>query len=132
MKPFNFFERFFRFTVSRKDWFLKGYTFGVLKQLKIFIMTTIYKRSDLYYDDYKWTAYPDDDPKVTGTLDSSRFSRYEGYEVLYFINKFANDYGLSSTSDGRKIELIIRKHLPSNIIMQIDVKNWVAENWSKY
>jgi hypothetical protein len=95
-------------------------------------MKIIYTKANLYYSDYRWTALPNDDPRVTGRLDSTRFNRHEGYEMLYFINKFAEDHNLTSTSDGRKIELMIRQYLPSNIVMQQDVKNWIVNNWSKY
>ena len=43
-------------------------------------------KSELQYK-YSWTAYGDDDPEVTGTPDSTMFSRREGYEVIYLINK---------------------------------------------
>jgi hypothetical protein len=46
----------------------------------------LFNISDIQYNDYQWTAYPNDNPKVTGKPDSTKFNRHEGYEVLYLIN----------------------------------------------
>lgn len=83
----------------------------------------LYKKSDMVYDDYSWTAYENDDPKVSGEPDSTLFNRHEGYEVLYMINKIA-----SSTSNGKKIEKLIHNELPSNIRKQSSVKDWIEDN----
>lgn len=86
-----------------------------------------YLRSDLFYMDYKWTAYPSDDPKVTGAPDSTLLNRHEGYEVLYFINRF----DLPTKATGEKMEKMIRNELPSNVRKQVEVLDWIIENWSK-
>lgn len=86
-----------------------------------------YLKSDLIYKDYKWTAYPSDDPKVTGAPDNTLFNRHEGYEVLYLINHFE----LSSRAPGEKLEKMIRNELPSDVRGQIKVRDWLKENWTK-
>jgi hypothetical protein len=46
----------------------------------------------MYYKDYIWTTkYSTDDPKVTGEPDKTLVSRKEGWEMLYFINKLAEN-----------------------------------------
>lgn len=47
------------------------------------------EESDLKCE-YSWTAIPGDNPKVTGEPDSTRFSRNEGYEVIYLINELCD------------------------------------------
>ena len=92
----------------------------------------LFNKTDMTYEGYQWTAYPNDNPKVTGNPDSTRFSRHEGYEVLYLINNLANGWDLNLVRDCKKMEKMIHEVLPSNIIMQVDVKKWIAENWNNY
>lgn len=91
----------------------------------------MFNKSDLKYSDYSWTAYGNDDPKVTGEPDSTLFSRKEGYEVLYMIRKLMKNKGLSSSSSGQKAEEMIHEHLPSNVRSQKNVMDWLLDNWSK-
>jgi hypothetical protein len=92
----------------------------------------LFNKIDMTYKGYQWTAYPNDNAKVTGNPDSTRFNRHEGYEVLYLINTLANGWNLNKVSDCQKMEKMIHKGLPSNAIMQIDVKNWIEVNWGNY
>lgn len=50
-------------------------------------------KSDLNYE-YSWTSTKEDDPKISGEPDRTLLNRNEGYEVLYFINKFCEIYDL--------------------------------------
>lgn len=92
----------------------------------------LFNETDMKYEGYQWTAYPNDDPRVTGKPDRSRFSRHEGYEVLYLINTLAKDWHLKQVSDCQKIEKMIHEGLPSDTIMQVEVKEWIRQNWNKY
>ncbi len=91
-----------------------------------------YKRSDMIYEGYSWKAYGNDDPKVTGDPDSTLFSRKEGYEVLYFINKLAEKHKLKLKKSGEKIEKMINEYLPSNVRSQSNVEEWIVKNWKNY
>ncbi|MBD3270354.1 hypothetical protein GF376_02410 [Candidatus Peregrinibacteria bacterium] len=93
---------------------------------------SLMSKSDLIYMDYKWSAYGNDDPKITGEPDSSLFSRKEGYEVLYLINKIASDNGLKQKSSGEKLEKMIHEYLPSDTRSQVNVVKWIKANWDKY
>lgn len=86
------------------------------------------KKSDLHYE-YSWEAIPGDDPRVTGSPDRTRFSRNEGYEVLYLINALSEEWDFKRVESGLKIELLINDHLPSNIQSQDKVKQWIYDNW---
>ena len=88
-----------------------------------------FTKSDLAYDVYSWTVLPGDDPKITGKPDSTLFSRYEGYEVLYMINKVLDHRGLTSATSGRKAESIIQERLPSTTRSQKKVFDFINENW---
>lgn len=88
-------------------------------------------KNDLIYT-YSWTAINKDNPKISGEPDSTLFSRHEGYEVLYLINKFAEIYKLLQKSSGLKLEKMIKKYLPSDTRSQINVKKWLEDNWNNY
>lgn len=88
-----------------------------------------FKKFDMKYDHYSWTAISGDDPKITGNPDSSLFSRKEGYEVLYMINKVLEYRGLSSVTSGQKAETLIKDSLPSTVRSQEKVFNWLNNNW---
>jgi hypothetical protein len=91
-------------------------------------------KSDLQYNDYSWTTYTGDNPKVTGEPDSTLLNRKEGYEILYFINKFSEIHELKVKSLATKIENMIRNEVPSNLRSQLYVKEWIEIHWknSKY
>ena len=72
-------------------------------------MAKVFNKGDLLYTDYKWTAYPDDDPKVTGKPDSTLLNRGEGYEMVYFIDRYMHSKGWSFTSTGQKIEKYLKE-----------------------
>ncbi|MGL1956601.1 MAG: hypothetical protein OCD00_04725 [Colwellia sp.] len=90
---------------------------------------TKFKKSDMQYDHYDWRVTAGDDPKITGKPDSTMFSRKEGYEVLYMINKVLNHRDLSSVTSGRKAESLIKSDLPGTIRSQINVFDWINDNW---
>lgn len=88
-------------------------------------------KSDLYYTNYSWTAISGDDPRVSGEPDSTFLNRNEGYEMLYFINKFCEIYDLKQKSFATKVERMIKEELPSDIRTQKNIQNWLEENWKK-
>jgi hypothetical protein len=89
------------------------------------------KSSDLKYK-YAWMAIPADDPRVTGKKSSTLFNRYEGYEVLSLINRFADENHLQEKDFGNKLEIMIHDHLPKEIRSQGLVKKWLTQNWGTY
>jgi hypothetical protein len=91
-----------------------------------------FSRTDMYYKDYKWSARNEnDDPRVRGGLDHTANDKTEGYEVLYFVNACARDWGWSnpSTTDYQKIERMLRI-VPGHLRQQAEKKAWIAANWS--
>jgi hypothetical protein len=93
---------------------------------------SLISKSDLFYKDYSWTAVSGDNPKVTGKPDSTQFSRHEGYEVLYLINKLAEMWDFKQKASATKMEKMIRNHLPLDIRSQVNVKQWIQDNWNNY
>lgn len=91
-------------------------------------------KSDLQYDDYSWTVFSDDNPKITGEPDSTLLNRKEGYEILYFVNKLSEKYKFKNKSSATKIEKMIRNEVPANLHSQENIKAWIENNWktSKY
>ena len=93
---------------------------------------SLFGKSNMVYNDYSWTAYGDDNPKITGSPDNILFNRHEGYEVLYLINEFMKFHQLTSKEDGQKIEKMIHDKLPSDTRARADVIEWIERNWHNY
>lgn len=94
-------------------------------------MAAIFTRNDLVYKDYHWTTYGSDDPRVSGPPDSTLLNRGEGYEMVYFINKFC-EFNRLSVAGGQKAERLIRTRLPGTIKSQIAVRDWLVDNWNAF
>lgn len=77
---------------------------------------------------YRWTTYNNDDPKVTGKPDSTLLNRNEGYEILSFINNYADRNNLS-TSDCKEIEELIKTKVPKDIHSREKISNWLDKNF---
>jgi hypothetical protein len=91
----------------------------------------ILKKSDLKYT-YTWTVLGDDNPKITGKPDSTLLNRHEGYEVLYFINRIADNSKWETIVPCLKAERLIRDHLPSDVRSHANVLKWLIDNWESY
>lgn len=91
------------------------------------------EKSDLVFkNEYSWNALEGDDPRITGEPDSTLFSRNEGYEVLFLINKLVEIWNLTQKNSGLKIEKMIKNHLPSDIRSQENVKVWISKEWKNF
>ena len=91
----------------------------------------VINKEDLYYKDYTWTVYVKDNPKVTGEPDSTLLNRKEGYEILYFVNKYCEIKGYVMKSSATKVEKMIRNEVPADIHSQLRIKEWIVANWTK-
>jgi hypothetical protein len=89
-----------------------------------------FTKSDMGYTDYSWTVLNNDNSKITGEPDSTLLNRREGYEMLYFINKFAEIHHDDAHSIGKKLERIIREKVPAHLHSQQHIKDWIKANWS--
>jgi hypothetical protein len=87
-------------------------------------------------DDLQY-PYPDgpsagDDPRMRRIPDSVLLNRNEWYEMLYFINKFANDNASGRPGVAEKAERLIHKHLPSELRSREHVAKWLVDHWDAY
>lgn len=92
---------------------------------------SLLSKSDLKYP-YSWTAIAPDDPEVTGAPDSALLNRNEGYEVLDFINRFAQECKFKYKASATKAERLIKEHLPNDIRSHENISRWLADNWNRY
>jgi hypothetical protein len=93
-----------------------------------------YLRSEMVYNDYKWTARADhDNHKIIAGTDHNELNRTEGYEMLYFINSLGKTWGWSenSTNSYQHLERIIRNEVPSNIQKHGAIKEWISTHYQK-
>ena len=90
-------------------------------------MDTIEKSNLLY--EYTWSVYKEDDPRIHGLADATKFDRKEGYEVLYIIRQFTDHLGCELTDFRHRVEKLIHDQLPEDIQTQKDTIHWIHENW---
>ena len=69
-----------------------------------------FTRDDLAYPGYKHSAWPDDDPRLTGKPDSTMLNRSESYEMVYFINRYMLGKGWKQKGTFNKIEAYLKEH----------------------
>jgi len=89
----------------------------------------IFNKHNLYYNDYTWTDYLPNNPKISGKLDNTKFNRNEGLEVIFVINKMIHLWDFTKIESCTKMERIIREKLPKTIITQEDIATWIQINW---
>lgn len=90
-------------------------------------------QGNLKYE-YSWTHTVNDNPHKR-ELDSHKFNREEGYEVLYLLNSLP---GVVDTDAPRSIgnfriyEIMIHEYLPSKIRRTKDVEEWLTHSFPEY
>lgn len=88
----------------------------------------LFSRRNLFYGDYTWNTYAPNDPRTSGRPDSTLFTKQEGNEVIYLINRLMVlwDYRFSNT--GNKMEKLIHDKMPADITTQEQVQQWLKAN----
>jgi len=92
-----------------------------------------YKKSDMVYKDYRWTALADhDNPKIIYGTDHSELNRTEGYEMLYFINSLAHTWNWQNVAlpSYQHLERIIKEEVPSSIRTHGGIKDWIGAKYT--
>ena len=92
----------------------------------------LFKTDDLQFGDYQWTNYTEDDPRISGLPDKTRFNRNEGQEMLYLINRIAIIWHLKQMSSCLKMERLIKEALPERLVRQEVIMEWIRRNWERY
>ncbi|SDP88693.1 hypothetical protein SAMN05428975_3374 [Mucilaginibacter sp. OK268] len=88
----------------------------------------LFSRRNLHYTDYKWSVYNQNDPRVNGKPDTTPFTKDEGNEVVYLINKLMILWDYRFANTGNKMEKLIHDQLPPTITLQEDVQQWLKAN----
>ncbi|MHB8205775.1 hypothetical protein [Mucilaginibacter sp.] len=88
----------------------------------------LFSKRNLHYSDYKWSAYPHNDPHVYGKPDATPFDKEEGNEMVYLINRLMILWDYRFANTGNKIEKLIHDQLPADISVQEEVQTWVKTN----
>ena len=98
-------------------------TFKQIAQLMI-----LFSKRNLHYTDYKWSVYSQNDPRVSGKPDTTIFTKDEGNEVVYLINKLMILWDYRFANTGNKMEKLIHDTLPPEITTQQEVLEWLKGN----
>ena len=89
------------------------------------------EKSGLKYE-YNWYQYEKDDPRISGTPDTTEFNRKEGLEVLYIIRQLSDHVQDGVDSFANKMEYLIHEKLPGEIKNQKDTIKWIEVNWTNF
>lgn len=68
-----------------------------------------FAKEDLAFDGYNHTAWPDDDPRLTGKPDSILLNKSESYEMVYFINRYMTAKVWKQKETFQKIEKYLKE-----------------------
>ena len=88
----------------------------------------LFSRRNLHYTDYRWSEYNPKDPRVNGKPDVTPFTREEGNEMVYLINKLMVLWDYRFANTGNKMEKLMHDKLPPEIVTQEDVQEWLKVN----
>lgn len=88
----------------------------------------LFSRRNLFYSDYKWSIYTPNDPRVNGKPDSTPFSKEEGNEMVYLINRLMVLWDYRFANTGNKMEKLIHDKLPGTVTSQEGVQQWLKQN----
>jgi hypothetical protein len=102
---------------------------------KIFfqLLNLAYEKENMVYNDYDWSAkYDKKDLRIYGKPGTTLFTRTDGQQMLYFINRCAGNWGWSHDLNAiQRLERIIREKVPLIISSQIEVYEWIQRNYEQ-
>jgi hypothetical protein len=87
-----------------------------------------FKREDLKYT-YSWN---EDYREKAGIDQDDIIDRNNGYQMLFFYNRFLKLHGLFSQSSLHRLEKLVCKYLPEKINTRAEIKLWLGKNWNKH
>ena len=88
-----------------------------------------YTKSDMVYKGYSWESITSDHSKDNKA--DPLLNRYNGHQVLGFINEIAKTLALTKKSEVNKLEEIIQKEVPPDLTSRQQIQKWIVENWKK-
>lgn len=94
----------------------------------------MFQQSEMMYRDYYWGfRYLPKDPHTCGELGTTIFTRTEGPQMLYFLNKYAELRHWKHHLHNRlqKLEYIVRERVPDSLDYQYEVRQWLDENMKR-
>ncbi len=88
-----------------------------------------YTKSDMVYKGYSWELVKSDHSKDNKA--DLLLNRYNGHQVLDFINEITKTLALTKKSQVNKLEEIIQKKVPPDLTSRQEIQKWIVENWKK-
>lgn len=91
-----------------------------------------FTKDDLLYD-YSWNVDGGDNPNYRGHLDKIKVDKTEGYEVLYFLNKFLVDYERPlNLANFRWAEKILKSNALKGIELRSELNAAINNRWTNH
>lgn len=79
---------------------------------------------------YFWPA-EDKDKTFMSYYDDDIIDRRNGYQLLNLINHFMKIHGLTNLGSLHKMEWMICKYMPQDIVTRNDIEDWLRKNWGQ-
>ena len=99
-------------------------------------MNVDHRAGPLKVSDLKYTYHPDtpspDDLMTLNEPDSTDLRRHDWFEMLYFVNKFANTNGLGSLGVAKHAEKLIQEKVPPHLRSHEQIRKWLLDNWKYF
>ena len=96
----------------------------------MFTLKYLFQLRDLQYD-YPDSAFCSFQDKAFKDMPNNEpFNKFNKYEMVLLIAALQRQWRLSFKDDCKKIETLIREHLPPEIQSQMDVRDWLVLNWN--
>ena len=86
----------------------------------------IFSKENLLNNHYMWIEGPGN-PAFSGTPSRRLFNRLNGDQVLFIINSYGALSDKFTVEEGRRIEEMISKELPSETRSELSVIQWLKE-----
>jgi hypothetical protein len=72
-----------------------------------------------------------DDAAVSRRIPTTfMLNTHDWFDVLYFVNRFATQYGGGDRSFALRAERLIHEHLPVGVRVCRQVEDWLLQHWS--
>lgn len=81
---------------------------------------------------YPTGASEGDDPTKRAAPDSLLLNRSEWYEVLYFCNNYAIQYGQGRADVAHKVERLLHSKVPHDLHGLSKITDWLRRNWDMF
>lgn len=97
-------------------------------------MTVHYTKEEMVFMDYQWESrYHNENPEERGVPGYTFLNRWEGYEILYFINRctYVWNWGKERIHAYQNLERILRDGIPCFVRTHEEVRRFIEKQYPR-